>query len=273
MKRKLKRLQPPRNGIQYIVHPETREELSPFVFFDARTMHRHDEGLHIGMHPHSGIGILTYFNGGELLHEDTGGNNDTIREGGIQWIRAGGGVWHEEHYQKKPSVQSDSWPLTIHQLWLQLPPELEESSVEYQNIRPENLPIIDNVKVIAGTYKKIKSPLKVPFEMTYLDVVLEAGEHFTFSSPASQKTGFIFPRIGDIHLHGEKIPLGNLGILESNDGELLIEANSHSRFVLITTLPQKLPKVVQGGSMHTSKEAMKRSLDRIQKLQFGSKIF
>ena len=51
MKRKLKRLQQPRKGIQYIIYPETRKELSPFVFFDAGTMQRNDDGLFIGMHP------------------------------------------------------------------------------------------------------------------------------------------------------------------------------------------------------------------------------
>ena len=97
MKRKLKRLQPPRKGIQYIVYPETRKELSPFVFFDAGTMQRNDEGLFIGMHPHSGIGIITYFEGARLVHDDSGNNDQTIRDGGVQWIRAGGGVWHQEH--------------------------------------------------------------------------------------------------------------------------------------------------------------------------------
>ncbi len=97
MKRKLKRLQSPRKGIQYIIYPETREELSPFAFFDAGTMTRSDEGLFIGMHPHSGIGIITYFEGVDLIHDDSGKNDNIIRDGGVQWIRAGGGVWHQEN--------------------------------------------------------------------------------------------------------------------------------------------------------------------------------
>ena len=55
-------------------------------------------GLFIGMHPHSGIGIITYFEGGDLVHDDTGENGNVIPDGGVQWIRAGGGVWHEEKY-------------------------------------------------------------------------------------------------------------------------------------------------------------------------------
>ena len=89
MKRKLKRLQPGHNGFQYILEQSVREELSPVVFFDAGMLNRHDQGLHFGMHPHSGIGIITYFEGADLVHDDTGDHGDVIRDGGLQWINAG----------------------------------------------------------------------------------------------------------------------------------------------------------------------------------------
>lgn len=273
MKRKLKRLQKPRNGIQYIISPEVRKELNPFVFFDAGTMHRNDEGLHIGKHPHSGIGIITYFEGGELVHDDTGNNDGIIKDGGIQWIQAGGGIWHEEHYRKKESEKSSPWSLSIHQLWMQLPPKLEESQVEYQNVQPEDLPVVDNVKVVAGAYREVISPLKVPFQMTYLDIALKKDETCFFSTPSAQTTGFIFPRAGNIELHDEQIPLGSLSILESNEGELFIRANSNSKFVLIMAEPQTLPTIVQRGSIHTQMDSMKRSFDRIDQIAFQQKIF
>ena len=178
MKRKLKKLQTPRKGIQYIIYPETRTELAPFMFFDAGTMKRNDDGLFIGMHPHSGIGIITYFEGGDLVHDDSGKNDNTIKDGGVQWIRAGGGVWHQENYVKKATTSTKQWSLTLHQLWLQLPPEWEESVVEYQNIQPENLPQVGNVKVVVGNYEGHQSPLTVPYDMTYLDITLKANEHF-----------------------------------------------------------------------------------------------
>ena len=267
MKRKLKKLQKPRNGIQYIIYPETREELSPFMFFDAGTMRRNDDGLFIGMHPHSGIGIITYFEGANLIHDDSGNNDNTIRDGGIQWIRAGGGVWHQENYAKKETTLAEPWSLTLHQLWMQLPPNLEESDVEYQNIQPEDLPIVDNVKVIVGTYKEQKSPLQVPYQMTYLDIQLKAGESFRFQTPKDQTVGFVFPRTGALELYEENLPLNYLSILENNDGIIDICANSDSQFVLLTAVPQNHPIVTQGGSIHTNQEALKRSFKRIGKIR------
>ena len=264
--RKLKKLQKPRNGIQYIIHPETREELSPFVFFDAGTMKRNDEGLFIGMHPHSGIGIITYFEGADLVHDDSGNNDNVIRDGGVQWIRAGGGVWHQENYMKKKEVKSESWKMTLHQLWMQLPPEWEESEVEYQNIQAEDLPVVGHVKIIIGKYKNQQSPLQVPYNMTYLDVTLKAGESFEFKTPAGQTTGFIFPRNGNIELSGDSLPLNQIGILENNEGTLAIRALADSQFVLLMTAPQNKPIITQGGSIHTNREALERSFKRIREV-------
>ena len=53
MLRKIKRTHPAHAGIQYITTQEIREEVRPFVFFDAATMQRRDDGLFIGQHPHS----------------------------------------------------------------------------------------------------------------------------------------------------------------------------------------------------------------------------
>ncbi len=266
MNRQIKRLQKPRKGIQYIVDALTREELSPFVFFDAGTMNRKDDGLFIGMHPHSGIGIITYFEGANLVHDDSGKNDQIIRDGGVQWIRAGGGVWHQEKYQRKAETQGEEWALTIHQLWLQLPPELEESEVEYQNLQPETLPQLDGVKVVAGTYRGQTSPLKVPFAMTYLDIELKAGETFRWDTPHGQSKGFIFPRLGEASLQGQLLPQGNLSILEEGEGLIEIQATSDAALVLLCAAPQDYPIVSRRASIHTNSEALDRSLLRIQQI-------
>ena len=266
MKRKIKRYQEPRKGIQYITHTDTRKELNPFTFFDAGTMQRNDEGLFIGMHPHSGIGILTYFEGGNLQHDDSGNNENIIKSGGVQWIRAGGGVWHQENYLR-PDRHLKNWPLTIHQLWMQLPPELEESEVEYQNFQPEQIPIVDNVKIIVGHYKGLTSPVKTPYEMTYLDVELKSGQTFDFATPDNQTRGFIFPREGNLILHGQEITLNRISILEENTGICQIEAVTDAKFVFLTSAPQNYDVIAQRGSIHTNTMALQRSLRRIEELR------
>ena len=264
MQRKLKRLHTPLNRFQYIMDHEVRKELSPFMFLDAGAMTRNDGGLFIGKHPHSGIGIITYFEGADLDHSDSGDNDDIIRDGGVQWIQAGGGVWHREHYKKKASVKSENWDMSLIQLWLQLPESIEESEVEYQNFQSEKVPQIGNVKLVTGTYKGVTSPLVTPYNMTYLLIELKAGEKFEFETPAGQNRGFILPNIGEVELSGDSIPLKQLSILEESEGTINIETKTDSKFALILAAEQNHDIITHSGSIHTNMKALERSIERIQ---------
>lgn len=266
MKRQLKRKQIGKNGFQYILNPSTRRELQPFVFFDAGKSTRTDGGMFFDMHPHSGIGIITYFEGGDLVHKDSGANDDIIKSGGVQWINAGGGIFHEEGYQKNKNEKNDEWSLAIHQLWLQLPEHLEEGETEYQNVQPENVVTVDNVKVIAGKYKGVQATLNVPFDISYLDISLKAGEEIIIPTPIGQTRGFIFPREGRLFLDKENVSLGYLSILEENEGELYFKAETDTKFVVGLTVPSEQHMVVGGGSIHSSFDALHNSQERIQKI-------
>src|SRR5882672_6433227 len=67
--------------------------IKPFVFldyFDIDPEHMPP----IGFHPHSGIATLTLLLEGRISYEETSGTKGIIEPGGVEWMRAGGGVWH-----------------------------------------------------------------------------------------------------------------------------------------------------------------------------------
>ena len=67
--------------------------LKPFVFLDLFDNHgKPFSGF--GLHPHSGIATLTYVMEGNVGYEDTNGATGLLPAGGIEWMRAGAGVWH-----------------------------------------------------------------------------------------------------------------------------------------------------------------------------------
>ncbi|MDW3651713.1 MAG: pirin family protein [Bacteroidia bacterium] len=265
--RKIRKIQSPRNHIQFIVYPEDREAMKPFVFFDAGNMQREDEGLEIHTHPHSGIGIITYFHGTDLHHGDSGSNEGIIRGGGAQWIRAGGGVWHEEKYRRPAGKSEGKWKASIHQLWMALPPEFEEREVEYSNLQPEEIPSIGQVKVLVGEYQGVKGKIHTPFDMSYLDVSLDAKEEWEIQLPATQSKGFLFPRNGNLFIEGEEIPNQRMGILQEGTGTLSLKAGAEGAdFVLLSAAPSQHPLVISRSSIHTNKEALERSMLRIQEI-------
>src|SRR5262249_55377558 len=81
--------------ITRLVSPSDIGELiKPFVFLDrARVPHAGKPMF--GIHPHSGIATVTVVLDGSMWYEDTTGKKGQIQAGGLEWMKAGAGVWHE----------------------------------------------------------------------------------------------------------------------------------------------------------------------------------
>src|ERR1700693_5811696 len=81
--------------ITRLVSPSDIGELiKPFVFLDHAEVAYKPEPL-FGIHPHSGIATLTVVLRGGLAYEDTTGNKGSVPTGGLEWMKAGNGAWHD----------------------------------------------------------------------------------------------------------------------------------------------------------------------------------
>ncbi|MFM2050646.1 MAG: hypothetical protein RL682_1137 [Pseudomonadota bacterium] len=97
------------------------EVIKPFIFLDRFETLVGGPPLGFGMHPHSGIATLTYLMDGQMQYEDTTGEHGargTLPNHGVEWMMAGGGVWHR-------SNPVDAERVMGFQLWVAMPPELE----------------------------------------------------------------------------------------------------------------------------------------------------
>src|SRR5579871_6922012 len=104
--------------IRRLISPHHVGELTkPFVFLDLFESEG-GEFSGFGLHPHSGIATLTYVAEGSVNYEDTNGARGSIESGGIEWMRAGRGVWHGGGGDTPGGTRG-------FQLWLSLPPDLE----------------------------------------------------------------------------------------------------------------------------------------------------
>ena len=108
------------------------ELLKPFVFLDYAVLPATGGPL-FGMHPHSGIATITLALTGALNYEDTTGKSGVLPAGGVEWMRAGAGVWHDGKIEPGEPMQG-------FQLWLALPAHLELAPAESQYIDPDSVP-------------------------------------------------------------------------------------------------------------------------------------
>ena len=232
--------------------------LKPFVFLDIfDTQGNPFSGF--GLHPHSGIATLTYVAEGSVSYQDTNGATGLLPAGGIEWMRAGGGVWHG-------GGTGESGRTRGFQLWIALPPELELGPSESVYLSPDVIPHDGPACVLLGSYGTATSAIKAPSPMTYLAVHLKAGEHWSYQLPAGHTVLWTAVGMGSV-LVPDELRQGELVALKPSSDVIEFEARSDAEFVLGSAVPHDYDLVLGSHSVHTSPEALREAEARISVIQ------
>src|ERR1700704_6097874 len=162
--------------------------LKPFVFLDLfDTQKNAFSGF--GLHPHSGIATVTYVAEGSVSYEDTNGATGILPAGGLEWMRAGRGVWHGGGTGEPGRTRG-------FQLWVALPPELELGTSESVYLAPEVIPQDGPARVLLGSYRTATSSIEAPSPMNYLAVRLKTGERWSYQPSAGHTVLWIAVGMG-----------------------------------------------------------------------------
>src|SRR5215470_3541183 len=106
-----------RGPITRLVSPsDLGEVMKPFVFLDHAVFSDRDKPMNKDLlwHPHSGIATVTVVLEGSIEYAETTGKAGVVQTGGVEWMRAGGGVWH--------TGAAGPGHTRVFQLWVALPP-------------------------------------------------------------------------------------------------------------------------------------------------------
>lgn len=237
------------------------ELLKPFVFLDFVET---DSSVldKATVHPHSGIGTITVVTKGEMLFNDSKDGSGAIRYGGLEWMRAGSGAWHGDEMTAGASNSIQGF-----QLWVALPPELENAPSLSQFIETQFTPGVGPARVMIGEYAGAKSPAQSPAGITYLLVTLDPGEHWTFTPPEDHAVAFLSVANGCLTA-GEVIDAGELAAFEPGEIPIAIEAGPQGvSFVIGSAVPHRHDLVLGYYSVHTSAAALAAGEARIQAIR------
>ncbi|MBI3146184.1 MAG: pirin family protein [Pseudogulbenkiania sp.] len=241
--------------------------LKPFVFLDIFDMDRGTlramaAGGGMPIHPHSGVATVTVFTEGHMLFNDPAIGSGTLAYGGVEWMRAGSGVWHGKELSPGdvPRIQG-------FQLWLALPPEVENGMPESRYIEAQDMRRAGPAYVIVGTYENVSSPVPAPEGINYLLVTLRAGEHWSYRPPAGHSVGWLALTKGMLD-SGAAITAGEMVFFEQNEESIVLQAAAHEDaiFVLGSAVPHPYPLHLGSYSVHTNAEALKAGERRIAEL-------
>ena len=232
--------------------------LKPFVFLDLfDTQGNPFSGF--GLHPHSGIATLTYVEEGSVSYEDTNGATGVLPAGGLEWMRAGGGVWHGGGTGEAGRTRG-------FQLWIALPPELELGASESVYLAPELIPHEGPARVLLGSYATATSSIKAPSPMNYLAVRLKAGERWSYQPPAEHTVLWTAVGRGSL-LVPDELQQGELVAFRPSSAAIEFEAQSDAEFVLGSAVPHGYDLVLGSHSVHTTSQALREAEARISTIQ------
>jgi quercetin 2,3-dioxygenase len=187
--------------------PVSREQLAPGMFinrpFPTRELRHFDPFLLLDQmgpvdyaagpprgteeHPHRGFITLSYILDGEIEHKDSRGHHGFAQPGGMQYMIAGSGIIHSEKQSEEFSAKGGR--LHGFQLWINLPAKDKEHTPEYYNLNDPEIPrhTFDNgayIKVLAGSYGAVTSPVKTFSPLFVYHVHLPANTTQTINVPA-----------------------------------------------------------------------------------------
>ncbi|AKU95017.1 Pirin-related protein [Labilithrix luteola] len=249
-----------RGPITRLVSPSDLGELmKPFVFLDLAVFEGNERiPMDQLWHPHSGIATVTVMLDGAVRIAETTGTDDVLPAGSIEWMRAGNGVWH--------TGQAQPGHVKVFQLWVALPPELENGPNQAHYVMPDEVPTDGRVRVILGSYDGLTSPIAAPPRMTYLVVSLQDGERWTFTPPKDHDVAWVAVGDGALRTTRTAIPNGELAIFAEGSEPLDFVADGPTRFVLGSARKHPHDLVLGMYSVHTSKEALQKGEAEIRRI-------
>jgi redox-sensitive bicupin YhaK (pirin superfamily) len=244
--------------ITRLVSPsDVGELIKPFVFLDHAEVAPRPEPL-FGIHPHSGIATLTIVLRGGLAYEDTTGKKGFVPTGGVEWMKAGSGVWHD-------GGPTPGEPLRVFQLWVALPPSDENAPPESQYIAPDAVQEDGPVRVILGRYGQARSAIRAPAGIDYFHVRLKDGQSWRYTPPQGHTVAWLAVDKGALS-SPDAIGEGQLAVFEESGGAIELAADGDTSFVLGTAIKHPHPLVLGYYSVHTSAAALAQGEAEINRI-------
>lgn len=174
-------------------------------------------------------------------------------------MRASSGTWHQGFIHPH---DDEAYGF---QLWVALPPGVEDGMPEGIYVRPREVPQVGNVRVLLGRYEDHMNPIPSPSPIVYLDVVLGAGETFRFAPPQAHTIAFAFVYRGSARVCGEEVA-GELVVLNESEEEIGIDALGPARILFGSARKHQHPLVLGSHSVHTNAESLRQGVANIRSI-------
>jgi redox-sensitive bicupin YhaK (pirin superfamily) len=264
---------PVRSLFSYNTHGQ---HLSPFLLLDRagpQNFSPTEARRGVGEHPHRGFETVTIVYDGEVEHRDSTGSGGKIGRGDVQWMTAGAGILHEEFHSQ--AFAKAGGTLDMVQLWVNLPAKDKATRPRYQTLLNQDIPVAQlpngagSLRVIAGDFGGRKGPALTFSPIDVWDVRLRQGASTRFGFPANRTVALVILR-GTVQVDGGAVAReGQFVVMDREAGDVLLEANNDSTFLVLSGEPLNEPIVAMGPFVMNTEEEIKEAIEDFNSGRFG----
>jgi redox-sensitive bicupin YhaK (pirin superfamily) len=247
----------------------TRRMVGPFVFLDEMgpAQLAPGEGLDVRPHPHIGLATVTYLFEGEILHQDSLATRQPIRPGDVNWMIAGRGIVHSERTpQALRAAGPRTWGL---QAWVALPEKDEECSPSFRHHPQAALPNHEDkhlrVRLIAGEFLGLRSPVGTQSALFYADVSLDAGAQLALPPDYEERACYIVD--GSVAIDGQEYERGRLLVFKPA-AQVVLKAVRKARLMVLGGEPLG-PRYIWWNFVSSSRERIEVAKEDWKTGRFG----
>ncbi|MVT07983.1 pirin family protein [Chitinophaga tropicalis] len=232
------------------------DAVGPFVFLDHLGPFSRMPGETLmqkgtGAHPHRGIATLTYVLNGEGEHFDSRGNHAKVFSGGVQWMKAGNGIIHDETIN--PDSRTDNPSMHGFQFWINLPAKVKIEAPEYLSVHADEvlkMMLSEDrgwLKVIAGAYENLVSKIPAYSKQYLYHIHLNEGKQFSMPTEKGLEYAAFLP-LHEVIINDTTFDAGEFIEFDRQDGTIEIANTSGlaADIILFGGEPYAEPITAQG---------------------------
>jgi redox-sensitive bicupin YhaK (pirin superfamily) len=224
------------------------EKVDPFLLlhhYGPYAISEFNNPFDLGPHPHRGFEPITLLFQGEQLHRDSLGNESLVKAGDVQWTTAGRGIIHAEGPTKEFVKKGGT--LEGIQLWLNLPAKDKMMSPNYQHVRSDQMPVVNDesgnitLKVVAGSLEDKEGLISTQTSVNVFMIETSGAGAMEVHIPISHES-CIYLLDGEVKINDAAVlsKLNNQITVFITDGDVIIfEATKESKLLILSGEPIK----------------------------------
>jgi len=187
----------------------------------------------------------------------------------VQWMTAGRGIIHSEMPEQEEGLMQGF------QLWVNLPAKDKMVKPRYQDIDPENVPVVERadgtkVKVLVGSFDGVSGPVtNVATDPLYLDITLPAGVKASVPVEAEHNAfAYVFEGTARIGAEAQQVDRGQLAVLSLGDSVSVEGGPKGGRLILVAGRPLREPVAKYGPFVMNTPDEIRQAIADYQAGKF-----